>query len=143
MNERRPDEGHSGRAPDETPTPLQALLHSLAKRVSVERIDQVWLFPPRQSSRSESALVVAAAFNGGDDRRRVLTARYVVRKQEKGASSIEESVVEHAVAPADRLPRVIDGVVRRLDDELADLTPRHESIGGDAGRWQELLEGVA
>lgn len=147
---RRPDEGPDNGAtgaPNAAETPsapheltrLQALLLALAERVPVERMDQLWIFPPRQAKRTETGLVVAAAFNGADDRRRVVTGRYVARKQDKGPDQIEQIFLEHAVAPADRIPTVIDGVVRRLDDDLAAIPPRHERIGGEVQEWERVL----
>jgi len=124
--------------------PLHALLLSLATRITVGAIDQLWIFPPRQAGRTESALVVVSAFEGQhDERRRILTARYLARRGSDNKVQVEESLMEHAVAPADRLPRVIDGVLRRLDDELASLSPSERRIGGDADAWVELLTSLA
>lgn len=128
-------------APEPPPTQIQSLLRSLAGRVPPELIDQVWVFPARLRERSETAVVVATAFHPDDpERRRVLTAHYLARRGEKGKMDVQEMVLDHAVAPAERLPAVIEGVVRRLDDDLAALEPKQRDIGGDVEAWLALLE---
>ena len=124
------------------PEPLLALLVSLASRVTTEALDELWIFPPRQTPKSESALVVVSAFHDDPERRRVLTARYKASRGADGRYTVEESLVEHAVAPADRIGRVIDGVIRRLDDDLAQLAPVPNRIEGDTERWIALLEAI-
>ena len=125
------------------PEPLLALLVSLATRVSTHALDELWIFPPRQSNRQESALVVVSAFHDDHDRRRVLTARYKATRQPNGQMIVEESLVEHAVAPVDRIPSIIDGVIRRLDDDLAQLAPVPSRINGETERWTALLESIS
>ena len=125
------------------PEPLLALLVSLAARVSTHALDELWIFPPKQSTRQESALVVISAFHDDADRRRIMTARYKATKQANGQFVVEESLVEHAVAPVDRIERIIDGVVRRLDDELAQLQPVPSPIRGETGRWTALLDSIS
>ena len=124
------------------PEPLLALLLSLASRVSTHALDEIWVFPARQTPKSESALVVVSALHDDPDRRRVLTARYKATRQASGGFAVEESLVEHAVAPADRIARVIDGVIRRLDDDLAQLAPRAFDIRGETDRWLALLDAM-
>ena len=46
------------------------------------------------------------------------------------------------MAPADRLTRVIDGVLRRLGDDLA-ATPQTARISGEAERFAALIESLA
>ena len=125
------------------PEPLLALLVSLASRVSTHALDELWIFPPKQSNRQESALVVVSAFHDDQERRRVLTARYRATRQPNGQFTVEESLVEHAVAPVDRLERIIEGVIRRLDDDLAQLQPVPSRIHGETERWTALLESIS
>lgn len=129
-------------APVKNPEPLLALLMSLASRVSTRALDELWIFPPRTSAKSESALVVVSAFHDDPDRRRVLTARYKATRAADGTYAVDESLVEHAVAPADRIGRVIDGVIRRLDDDLAQLAPVPNRIEGDTDNWVALLDSI-
>lgn len=125
------------------PEPLLALLVSLASRVSTHALDVLWIFPPKQSSRQESALVLVSAFHDDESRRRVLTARYRSTRLPNGQFTVEESLVEHAVAPVDRLERIIEGVIRRLDDDLAQLHPVPSAIHGETERWTALLESIS
>jgi hypothetical protein len=140
------------------PAPLRALVERLARELTVPALDELWIFPPRQSAGIVSAVVVASALErppavvaGGGvaepapdpERRRVVTARYADRRDARGQGPVEETVMEHGVAPRERIARLIDGVVRRLDDELATLTPRAVRIGGDPARFDELLASLA
>ena len=125
------------------PEPLLALLVSLASRVSTHALDELWIFPPRQNTKSESALVVVSAFDADPERRRILTARYMATRGADGRYTVDESLVEHAVTPADRVERVIEGVVRRLDDDLAQLAPVPSRIGGETDRWTALLDSIS
>jgi hypothetical protein len=145
------------------PAPLRALVERLARELTVPALDELWIFPPRQSAGIVSAVVVASALEpppavvaGGEatgggmaepapdpERRRVVTARYADRRDARGQGPVEETVMEHGVAPRERIARLIDGVVRRLDDELATLTPRAVRIGGDPARFDELLASLA
>jgi hypothetical protein len=150
MDPRWPDDGSASRDDDvvkeaivNNPEPLLALLVSLAARVSTDALDEIWIFPPKQSARQESALVVVSAFHDDPDRRRVLTARYRATRQANGQFVVEESLIEHAVAPVDRLERIIEGVIRRLDDDLAQLQPVPSRIHGDTERWTALLDSVS
>jgi hypothetical protein len=145
------------------PAPLRALVERLARELTVPALDELWIFPPRQAGGVVSAVVVASALEapparqepvetgaggaGGaagawtpdPERRRVVTARYADRRDARGQGLVEETVLEHGVAPRERIGRLIDGVVRRLDDELASLTPRAVRIAGDPARFDELL----
>src|SRR5688500_14105282 len=98
---RRPEDGPASRRDDvvakeaivNNPEPLLALLVSLAARVSTHALDELWIFPPKQSTRQESALVVISAFHDDADRRRIMTARYKATKQANGQFVVEESLV--------------------------------------------------
>lgn len=74
------------------------------------------------------------------DRRRVSTAHFTATRDRKGRATVDEKIVLHAVAPADAAGRVVEGVIRRLDDNLA--LPRSERVAGDAARWAALLESL-
>lgn len=119
------------------------VLHGLAKQVPAEMIDELWIFPTRRSGKSESAVVVASAYVGpGDDRRRIITAHRTIRP-ELGKKVAQEVITEQGIAPAERVPRLVEGVLRRLDEELAALTPRAVRIAGEVERWGELLTELA
>lgn len=129
------------------PRLLLATLEGLARRLSLESLDELWIFPPRRHGEIESVVVVATAFVQDDaDRRRILTAHLTARRSDLrktrrkvAAKPIEPMVVEQGEAPADRIGRVVEGVMRRLDEELAALPPRQVRIGGEVARWEELI----
>lgn len=117
---------------------LHALLERLLSHVPVDAIDEVWIFPTRRLGAVESTVLAIATFDEEPDRRRVLTAHFTVTRDRKGAAKVEERVAEHASAPAGSLARVVDGVLRRLGDEVSSL-PRAERIEGLRHRWDELI----
>jgi hypothetical protein len=81
--------------------------------------------------------VAAPADEVPSDRRRILTARFTLERDARGQPALCHELAEHGAAPADRVARVVNGVIRRLDDEPA--PPRHARIGGDSARWAALL----
>lgn len=129
------------------PTLLLAVLEGVARYLPTGSLDELWIFPPRRSGEIESVVLVATAFVPDDaERRRILTAHLTARRDElrkaarkRGAKPVEPIVVEQGEAPADRIGRVVDGVMRRLDEELAALPPRPVRIGGEESRWEELI----
>ncbi len=129
----RPDTGH-----------LAAHLGDLARRVPVATIDRLWIFPTRRVAGAYSTVVVVAAFDpDGNDRRRVLTAHYTVRVDRRGRLSTQGAVLEHGAAPADRLGRLIEGVLRRLDEDLLSEPPHTAAIEGHASRWHALVAALS
>lgn len=114
-----------------------ALLQRLGQRVPVSNIDTVWVFPTRRSTGLESTVIVCSAFDNGGEKRRVSATRFLVTRDRKGKATVDEQYQEYATAPADTLPRVLDGVMRRLGDSGA--PPGAYPIERDAERWNELL----
>lgn len=121
---------------------ILAALEELTRQTPVETIDELWLFPTRRLGTVESTVLVASAFvEGGEARRRVLTVHHTVRSVAGSKKPlVQQTAAEHGVAPADRIARLVDGVLRRLDEELAALPPRAVRIGGEGERWGELLD---
>jgi hypothetical protein len=117
---------------------LYALLERVRSHIAVEVIDYVWIFPPRRIALGESIVIVVAAFDEDTDRRRVITARFTVARNRKGVADVKDKVDEHGAAPADAVPRIVQGVLRRLGED-AEAEPRAEQISGDADRWDELV----
>lgn len=114
------------------------LLGALATEFAVESVDSVWVFPPRRIGAAESTVIVLALYCDDDDRRRIVTARFIGRRARNGGIVIERELAEHGIAPADRIERLIDGVLRRLGDDPA-ATPHAARIEGQPARWLELL----
>lgn len=122
---------------------LLQLLIGLHARVPLQRIDCVWLFPPRQLRGRESGLAVLALYPAAGeaaDRRQLLTLRYEAERR-RGTLHLREELVEQGSASAERIERVVSGVLRRLGDALE--APRIVRIGGNAERWEQLLQEVA
>lgn len=115
-----------------------ALLARIEAKIPPAAIDEVWLFPNRRTSEGDSTVIVAAAFDENSDRRRVVTFRFVVIRNNRGAAKIREQSFEYGSAPSNAIVRVIEGVLRRLGDET-EVPPHGRSIQGDVGRWSAWL----
>lgn len=123
---------------------VPALLERLAATVPVESMDEVWIFPTRRMPGFESTVVVLSLFtDDADDRRRVVTAHFKAVRNKRGEATVETILSDHAVAPPDRLERIIDGVLRRLgDDSVLATPPRSAQLRGKAERWTVLVQAV-
>lgn len=148
------------------PEALARALRLVADRFGVETLDRVWIFPPRRRGRKEWGLVAVsryeveapepdtAALDGvrgaadseasaaGDgpapDRRRLHTAAYTAERTGRGVT-FDPVLSEEGRAPPERLPRVMEGVVRRSGEEGAG-DAREVVIGGRADAFEVLLE---
>jgi hypothetical protein len=124
--------------PGATPA-LARAIERLAAQVEVPRIDRVWLFAPRALAGREHGLLVLSVLPAGGsppDQRAILTLTYEAAES-RGELTVTDVVTEQGSVPADRVPRVIAGLLRRLRDEPAD--PLEEEIGGDPERWAAFL----
>jgi hypothetical protein len=115
-----------------------ALLERVAAQYPPEILDELWIFPTRRAGGVESTVVVVAAHGEDLERRRVATAHFSVTRDKKGRPTVTERFEEHALAPAGALGRIVDGVLRRLGDEMA-APPRAERIDRDPERWHALI----
>lgn len=118
---------------------LAAALGAMAGRLPPERVDAVWLFPPRQLGARESGLAVLSSFADGDEARRtrtIHTLHYVSDPQPKGPPVRTDELAEVGTVPVDRIDRIIEGVLHRLD---VPETPDVRQTGGDAHAWTGLL----
>ena len=118
---------------------LPALLEGLQTQVDVSTVDELYLFPTRRVQGVESTVFVFSVHDA-EDRRRVITAHLRATRNKRGEPTIETKLDEHATTPADRIPRVIEGVLRRMGDEFSDTPPSHCRIDGSAERWRELID---
>ncbi|TVP42269.1 MAG: hypothetical protein EA350_16610 [Gemmatimonadales bacterium] len=122
-------------------------LNELLARVPAERVDGLWRFPPLRKGRKESGLLAAGIFPAaaGDTpaadpaagRRVLVTLSWRAEETGKGVE-FESTFQEEGEAPPDRLPRVMAGVVRRMDEATGE--PRYLSVAGDAHLLQALLK---
>ena len=117
------------------PEAIPRTLQMVARRLGESEIDRLWVFPPLISGRKERGLVAVSCF-GEDGARRLYTAPYVAERT--GTTlTVEHSIAEEGQAPSDRLPRVMQGVVRRSEIDLGE--PRTIEIAGDAEKLKALL----
>ncbi|HEX6039430.1 hypothetical protein [Longimicrobium sp.] len=135
--------------PEQQPQPgrvnpvLAAALGAIAERLPPERVDAVWLFPPRLLGARESGLAVLSSFAGGDEARRtrtIHTLHYVSDPQPKGPPIRTDELAEVGTVPVDRIDRIIEGVLHRLD---VPETPDVRETGGDGHAWTLLLTELA
>ncbi|HEU0012510.1 MAG TPA: hypothetical protein VFQ45_02440 [Longimicrobium sp.] len=122
---------------------LAAALAGVTERVPPEGVDQVWLFPPRQLGARQSGLAVLAAYVEGDEsrgQRTIWTVRYVVEPPQPRARPVRtDELAEQGTVPLDRVERIIEGVLRRLD---VPETPDVRDTRGDAEKWEAVLAGL-
>ena len=129
-----PPESRKGESP--APGAMGRLLALLAERIGVERMDRLWLFPPLIRGRKEWGLVAVSCHTQDPPKRELITGRYLAELTGLGIS-FQPEVTSEGLAPPDRLPRVMDGVVRRSDLQLE--VPREVELGGDLSLFESLL----
>ena len=131
------------------PEALPRVLREVGARIGPGAIDRLWIFPPLVRGRREWGLVAASCFDG-QGARRLVTARYSAQRTGKGLY-LDSELLDEGVAPADRLPRVMEGVVKRGPEPLG--SPRLVEVGGgveafdlfmadyDGGLFEEAVAG--
>ena len=117
------------------PEGLATTIALVRSRLGAGSIDRLWIFPPMTRGRRERGLVAISCF-AETGRRRLLTAAYLATRRGLDLG-VEPELVEHGLAPADSLPRVMNGVVRRESLQLGE--PREIAIGGDAASLNRLV----
>ncbi len=117
------------------PGAVAEALRRLRQRVPPERLDRVWIFPPRADGRSESGLVAAGCYAGGD-RRVLVTLSYRAEETGRGVT-FHPSFQEEGEAPTDRLPRVMEGVVERSGAGFG--APGSTALAGDPAVLENLI----
>jgi hypothetical protein len=151
--------GGSSRAPDPdrdpgVPEAEVRALRELLTRVPPERLHGLWRFPPLRRGRRESGLMAAGVYpseegeppgggepgtDGRQEPDRLVLVTLAWRAEETGKGVVfEPRFAEEGEAPPDRLPRVMAGVVRRMDEATGE--PRYLSVGGDAATLRTLME---
>lgn len=121
---------------------LAALVERLAAQVDPSTIEDVWLFPTRRVAGIESTVFVLS-LHEDVDRRRVITAHVRATRNKRGEPAIETKLDEQATAPSERLPKVIEGVLRRMSDDFASTPPSSARIACSSERWRQLVEFLA
>ncbi len=125
-------DGRDPGVPEAIPRTLQMMVRHLGEN----EIDRLWVFPPLIVGRKERGLVAASCF-AEDGARRLYTAPYSAERT--GTSlSVDNGIAEEGQAPPDRLPRVMQGVVRRSEIDLGE--PRQVEIAGDPEKIRAYLD---
>lgn len=117
------------------PEGLATTLALVRSRLGADSIDRLWIFPPMTRGRRERGLVAISCF-AETGRRRLFTAAYLARRRGLDLG-VEPELVEQGLAPAESLPRVMTGVVRRESLRLGE--PREVVVGGDAATLDRLV----
>lgn len=117
---------------------LPALMEKLGGLIDTSTIDEFWVFPTQRSAGVESTVFVVS-FHEEQEMRRVITAHFRTIRNRRGEPTIDSKLDEHALAPAERIPRVIEGVLKRMDDFSA-VAPGHARIDRNPARWAEVIE---
>lgn len=133
-------DGQHGSRDDLPDAPLFALLRTLEEQISPVNTDRLWIFPPRRIEAGETAVVVVAAFPPADPaRRRVYAAHYTALDD---SDQHRLAVAEYGTAPTDRVGRLVEEVVERINEGPA-AAPRSFRIQGDPLRWHQALHELA
>ncbi len=129
-----------GRGDPGVPGALPRAGRALLEGFPADRLDRLWIFPPVRRGRREHGLLVASLLGpGGPSRRTLVTLRYQAEETGKGVA-FHPQLREEGETPPDRLPRIIEGVVRRSEMEAAD--PVEVRVEGDPGRFEDWLAGA-
>ena len=139
--EQDPADGDGEDAGDSLPdAPLFALLRTIEQEVEVDRVDRVWVFPPRRIEAGETAVVVVAAYALLDDARRRVYAAHYTAPADATAPSL--ALDEYGTAPAERVGRLVEDVVERLEDPPT-AAARPYRVEGEPDHWNAMLHELA
>ena len=111
-------------------------LRLLLRSVSLPAVGRLWLFPSILKGRREQGLLVSEVEGEVPGRARLVTVRYRAEENGTGISFLPEFREEGEV-PADRLPGIITGVVRRSGLPLGE--PREVVLAGRPEAVESLL----
>lgn len=126
-------------------------LRAVEHRVSPGEVGEVWVFPPLGEEGSAEFLLFTRLMEEG--RRQLFSSRIRYGPGDEGADGAGASdggaahengngrrggqeVMMHGSVPADRVPRLVERLRRRLDDGRE---PLHLVIDGEEGRWRSLF----
>lgn len=129
-----PDEGDDPGVPEA----LGRAVAELVERVGPGALDVLWIFPPLRKGRRERG-VLAAGCGPGPERQTLVTLAWTAEETGKGVA-FEVRFAEEGEAPPDRLPRIMEGVVRRAREVPG--TPERVELSGEPDRVRSLLRGL-
>ena len=133
MEQRTGDRAEDPGVPEALPRTLVAT----RSRFAPEGMDHLWVFPPIRRGRRERGLVAVSLVLEGEERRRLVTVAYTAERTGAGLT-LDQVFHEEGEAPADFLPRVMEGVVRRAGQGYGE--PRVVDLGGDPAVFAALVE---
>lgn len=138
MTESRTEERPEDRSEDPgVPEALPRALVQARERLGAERMDRLWVFPPIRRGRRERGLLAVSTFLEGEERRKLITLAYTAERTGKGLT-LEHVFHEEGEAPAELLPRVMEGVVRRAGEAYGE--PREVAIETSPESFQALVD---
>lgn len=117
---------------------LPALMEKLATQIDATTVDELFLFPTRRFAGVESTVFVFSVHDA-EDQRRVVTAHVRATRNKRGEPTIETKLDEQAILAVDRIPRVIEGVLKRLSDDFA-TPPSTAHIDRSVERWSQVID---
>ncbi|TVP74451.1 MAG: hypothetical protein EA352_10785 [Gemmatimonadales bacterium] len=123
---------------DEDPGVPEALgraLSRLVDQVGLDALVVLWIFPPLRKGRRERG-VLAAGCGSDPARQTLVTLAWTAEETGKGVT-FETRYSEEGEAPPDRLPRIMEGVVRRARDVPG--SPERIELVGEPDRIRSLL----
>jgi len=126
--------------PRDTQNPhLGAALQAAAARIPPARVAQAWIFPPRQVAARETglAVLVVRPEDAADPRRTIWTLRYEVETGKGGRATRADTLDEQGTVPPDRVDRIVQGVIQRLEAESD--APDIRELDGGVEAWRALL----
>ncbi len=128
---------HRASADSPVPEAVGRVLQEIREKLGAERIDRVWIFPSLVRGRKEWGLVAVSGRSIHSELHTLYTARYSAELTGEG-SDFEMGITVEGEATPDRLPRVMDGVVRRSDLPLGD--PVEVEISGNPETLDALVK---
>jgi hypothetical protein len=101
------------------------LAQAVARVVTPDEVDAVWVFSPLRRDSREWGTAVLSRVDG--ERRRIYTARYVLSVKGMERGKFESTIREVGVGPLEVLTRVLQEAQRRIDDEHPPVSVSPES----------------
>lgn len=113
------------------PRSVEGRLRALAAEVPPLEIAELWVFPPLPDAESSAEFFLLTRYLDGQRR-----ALYSARWERANGTPAHQVLVEHGSVPADRVPRLVERLQRRLGDGEQ---PRHVAVRGRESRWRDLV----
>lgn len=112
-------------------SPVAIRLQALTRAIPALEIAELWVFPPLSAMENSSEFFLFTRLLGGE--RRGLYSACLLADDGSGERQV---VVEHGSVPADRVPKLVKSLQRRLKGAFE---PFHAVIDGSEVRWEEMF----